>query len=399
MAATASTPPLAGPPALSRIDAVVHLSFAALMTVSTARFALRHEPAQNVGVLVLAAAVGLLYGFLAVLGRRHRAGAGWTAALAAGWSALVVAAPSFAWGSLPLFFLFRATLTGRAAHLATGATTAAVAVGLFRLSGGTDLAMLLGPLAAGALLALVHERMERDAALQRRLHEDVSRAQRQLAAQERATGAALERERVSREIHDTVTQGLASGVLLLEAALVSWPGAGSREDVGRAAALLRHSLADARSLVHQLSLPGPGTAPLPEALLQVVSLHLPDPRLRVTGPPRPVPPETRHALLRVAQSAAANIALHAAAEHVTVTVGFLPDAVTLDVHDDGGGFDPGRLSPPSAAGGYGLRAMRQRVERLGGVFTVESCPGEGTVVAAQLPAPAQRDGAPRWAAP
>ncbi len=65
--------------------------------------------------------------------------------------------------------------------------------------------------------------------------------------------------------------------------------------------------------------------------------------------------------------------------------GYLPDAVTLDVFDDGRGFDPVAVPPPSANGGYGLRAMRQRVEQLGGELSVESSPGEGTIIAAQFP--------------
>jgi signal transduction histidine kinase len=89
----------------------------------------------------------------------------------------------------------------------------------------------------------------------------------------------------------------------------------------------------------------------------------------------------------VVQSAASNIKLHASATTATVTVGFLPEAVTLDIYDDGAGFDPAAAAPPSDAGGYGLRAMRQRVEQLGGMFSVESAPGDGTIVAAQLPAP------------
>ncbi|MCE3294258.1 MAG: histidine kinase [Arthrobacter sp.] len=112
---------------------------------------------------------------------------------------------------------------------------------------------------------------------------------------------------------------------------------------------------------------------------------MPDARLLVTGEPRAVPAEVRHALLRVVQSAAANIKLHASATNTTLTLGFLPSSVTLDIYDDGAGFDPAAAAPPSDAGGYGLRAMRQRVEQLGGVFSVESTPGEGTIVAAQLP--------------
>jgi len=96
----------------------------------------------------------------------------------------------------------------------------------------------------------------------------------------------------------------------------------------------------------------------------------------------------------VVQSAAANIQQHANAATTTVTLGFLPGSVTLDVHDDGTGFDPSAAAPPSDSGGYGLRAMRQRVEQLRGVFSVESSPGEGTIVAAQVPTspPAQQTG-------
>ncbi|MDQ0692652.1 signal transduction histidine kinase [Arthrobacter sp. W4I7] len=143
---------------------------------------------------------------------------------------------------------------------------------------------------------------------------------------------------MSREIHDTITQGLASSLLLLEAAGRAWPGDTARADLGQATALLRGNLSETRSLVHELATPG----------------------------------------------------LDASA--ATVTLGFLPDAVTLDVYDDGTGFDPAAAAPPSDAGGYGLRAMRQRVEQLGGVFSVESAPGEGTIVAAQLPAPADAEG-------
>jgi signal transduction histidine kinase len=87
----------------------------------------------------------------------------------------------------------------------------------------------------------------------------------------------------------------------------------------------------------------------------------------------------------VTQSAVANIKLHAHADRASVTLGYLPDAVTLDVFDDGRGFDPGSLPPPSETGGYGLRAMRQRIEQLGGELSVESASGEGTIIAAQLP--------------
>ena len=222
----------------------------------------------------------------------------------------------------------------------------------------------------------------------------MSIAQGQLAASERRAGTIAERERVSREIHDTVTQGLASSLLLLEAAGRAWPADGARTDLRQATTLLRGNLSETRSLVHELASPGLDASPLPEALLLAARQYVPGAHLLSTGEPRPVSTDVRHALLRVVQSAAANIKLHASATTATVTLGVLPDAVTLDIYDDGSGFDPAAAAPPSDAGGYGLRAMRQRVEQLGGVFSVESTPGEGTIVAAQLPAPADGSAAP-----
>ena len=375
----------AAPASLGRIDAAVHLGFAVLIVASVVRYVMRHSPADNLLVLGLAVAACMLYAVIAVLAQRRRPWAVWMFVLVGLWAVLVISAPSFAWCSFALFFLCRTAFTGAVAYIAAGATAAATAVGLFRLSNGTDLAMLLGPLAVGVMLTLIYDRIEHDAAEQRRLHGEVSLAQGQLAASERRAGAVAERERVSREIHDTVTQGLASSLLLLEAANRNWPAASAGQDLRRASELLRRNLAETRSLVHELASPGLEASPLPEALRQAAAQYVPGVRLLVTGEPRPVPADVRHALLRVVQSAASNIKLHASATNATVTLGFLPAAVTLDIYDDGAGFDPAAVPPPSDAGGYGLRAMRQRVEQLGGVFSVESAPGEGTIVAAQLP--------------
>lgn len=377
-----------------RIDAVVHLGFAVLMVASAVRYVMRHSPADNLWTVALAGAVCALYAVTAVLARSRQPGQRrqlwmpWMFALVAAWAVLVIVAPSFAWCSFAIFFLSRTAFRGWPAYVAGGATATATAVGLFRMSDWTDVAMLLGPLAAGALLTLIYDKIERDAALQRKLFDDVSQAQERLAASERAAGIAAERERVSREIHDTVTQGLASSLLMLEAAQRSWPDRRAQEDVGKATTLLRRNLADTRSLVHELSAPGLETAPLPEALEHAARQYIDTLHVQVTGDSRPIPPEVRHALLRVTQSAVANIKLHARADHASVTLGYLPDAVTLDVFDDGRGFDPGSVPPASATGGYGLRAMRQRVEQLGGQLSVESTPGEGTIIAAQLPLPA-----------
>jgi signal transduction histidine kinase len=113
----------------------------------------------------------------------------------------------------------------------------------------------------------------------------------------------------------------------------------------------------------------------------------------VTGTQRPLGVQTETAMLRIAQEALANARKHAAAAQVTLTLSYLDDLVVLDVADDGVGFDPATMA---AAGGLGLRAMRERVTQLGGNLTIESAPAQGATIAAELPT--STAGAPRGAA-
>jgi len=100
-----------------------------------------------------------------------------------------------------------------------------------------------------------------------------------------------------------------------------------------------------------------------------------------SGPARPLPMATEVMLLRVCQEALANVRKHAAAHSARVLLDYDPDAVRLEVSDDGAGFDPAAVS-----GGYGLRGMRTRVTEAGGTLTVDSAPGAGTRVSATVPA-------------
>jgi signal transduction histidine kinase len=104
----------------------------------------------------------------------------------------------------------------------------------------------------------------------------------------------------------------------------------------------------------------------------------------VDGDTYPIGVDLEIALLRVAQSALANVTQHAKANTAVVTLAYLSDSVTLDVADDGVGFDP--AMPEIHPGrGFGLRAIRQRVAALDGTTTVESAPMEGTMLAVALP--------------
>ncbi len=101
----------------------------------------------------------------------------------------------------------------------------------------------------------------------------------------------------------------------------------------------------------------------------------------LTGSARAMHPEVEVALLRTVQEALANVAKHAFASRVGLTLSYMEDVVTLDVRDDGVGFD---LAASSS--GFGLTAMRHRVHRLAGALAVESEPGQGTAISARVPA-------------
>jgi signal transduction histidine kinase len=107
--------------------------------------------------------------------------------------------------------------------------------------------------------------------------------------------------------------------------------------------------------------------------------------IATTGTPRPLPKETEVVLLRAAQEALANVAKHAAAARVWLTLSYMDCEVALDVRDDGRGFDPAGLGGV-AGGGFGLVAMRQRVEGQCGTLQVESESGAGTVISVCIPA-------------
>ena len=209
----------------------------------------------------------------------------------------------------------------------------------------------------------------------------------QLLTRAREAGMLDERARLAREIHDTIAQGLTGIVTQLQAAQRS---ADSARHVATSLELARGSLREARRSVQALRPAQLETAQLPDALRQIVdewsAQHPVETRFVDTGDGRPLHPEIESTLLRVTQEALANVARHARAGRVGVTLSYMEDVVTLDVRDDGVGFDPAAGSVTVEHGGFGLLGMRQRVGRLAGEVTVESEPGNGTAVSVTVPA-------------
>ena len=214
----------------------------------------------------------------------------------------------------------------------------------------------------------------------------------QLLVQAREAGILEERHRLAGEIHDTLAQGLAGIVAQVQAARqarhdeAEW---GRHLDL--AASLARANLTEARRSVRALRPEQLEQATLPEAIGALArgwSEHSSIPaEIETTGIPAPAGADVEAALFRVAQEALANVAKHAGASKVHLTLSYLDDMLLLDIADDGTGFAPADRT--DRTDGYGLAGMRRRVERLSGSLNLESTPGYGTTVNATVPVQAQ----------
>lgn len=221
------------------------------------------------------------------------------------------------------------------------------------------------------------------------------------AERERETAVLEERNRLAREIHDTLAQGLTGIIVQLEAAedvLPTAPGADTdeaRAHLGRARALARASLAEARVSVLALR-PAPGEErgrDLPAALAYHIEQMTTGTPLRagftVTGFSghnfQPLPPGAETDLLRIALEALTNALKHSGASEVKSGLDYGGDSVSLWVRDNGRGFEPDVAPRPGAQSGFGLTAMRERAARVGGRFSVTSAPGSGTEVRVTVP--------------
>jgi signal transduction histidine kinase len=227
----------------------------------------------------------------------------------------------------------------------------------------------------------------------------------QLLIQAREAGILDERQRMARETHDTLAQGLTGIITQLQAAEhAAGEPAQWRGHFAAATRLARESLSEARRSVDALRPEPLETGRLSDALADIArrwsELHGMEATVMTTGTTQPMRPETELALLRTAQEALANVAKHAGATRVGVTLSYLDQEVAVDVRDDGRGFDPALLrgsavcghqngSGPAGAGGFGLVAMRQRIEALSGALRIESQPGAGTGISARVPAAAE----------
>lgn len=355
----------------------------------------RDEPtAQLIGAGALLLGIAALY---LLLGRRavDDQATGWQAyALQGGvlplfgaavWlvssaSLMVFAIPAMAYLTLP-------TAVGHAAVVIGGLVPPGVELARAGEGGAAVVWQLprgLGMIVLAIFLAELLDYIARRNAERLALIEQLEASRTEVARLSRAAGAAEERQRIGSDLHDTVAQGLSSVVLLVEAAQAAMAAdpALARRHLDLAARTARENLHEARALVGVLT-PGPrADISLADAAGRLVARFAAETsagaRLVVEGTSRHLPTGIEVVLLRVIQEALANARKHASATELGVRLAFAPDAIAVEVRDNGAGFDASMETT-----GYGLSTMRNRVEQIGGRFSIRSRPGAGTTVRAE----------------
>jgi signal transduction histidine kinase len=199
-----------------------------------------------------------------------------------------------------------------------------------------------------------------------------------------------ERSRIAREIHDTLAQGyvgISVQLELLAELLRQKKIESAAGQLDQTRAYVREGLADARQSIWALRTQDPGEAALPVKLRAMADAAAGDgllSRCSVTGAFRALPVELERELLRVAQEAIHNVKKHAAASELRVQLDYRPDAVVLEVRDNGRG---GAVEHAPQAGHFGMTGMRERAAAIGGRLEVESVAGSGTTVSLRVRTP------------
>ena len=236
---------------------------------------------------------------------------------------------------------------------------------------------LVGSLALGIWITrishLSHERKD--------LIDQLTATQDQLAALNRESGVTSERERLAREIHDTVAQSL-TGLVLLSQRAKNELAAGNTQALGEQLDLMeesaREALVETRSLV-AASAPVELGGGIEAALDRLGARFTKETGIAVTvsGSAPELERDTEVVLLRCAQESLANVRKHSHAAHASITLSVVDGRPTMVVSDDGSGFDPGH---PSS--GYGLAGMRDRLALVGGSVEVDGHAGTTVTVTA-----------------
>ncbi|WP_317786571.1 sensor histidine kinase [Actinoplanes sichuanensis] len=290
-------------------------------------------------------------------------------------------AAGYAWLVVPLAVLALRMFGEYRAVAVVALITAALVVCLVRVGSGLRLDLLAPPVAAVWTTVGLYR-------MQQRLVGELRAAHGEPARQQREAGRLAERARIARDLHDAVAQELAGNRMLLQAADRDWdrrPEA-ARRQVRVVSEALGASLAETRSIIDDLTPPTLERAGLVAAVRELCSRNhdgAPQIVFATRGEPGEPATDRATALLRVVQGLLANAVEHAGATNIWITLDHRREVITVEVRDDGVGFDS--VAASAAGRGFGLAAVRERLAAFGGGCVVHSALGQGTRVLATLP--------------
>jgi signal transduction histidine kinase/ligand-binding sensor domain-containing protein len=214
---------------------------------------------------------------------------------------------------------------------------------------------------------------------------------RVLALRRRFEAVLEERNRISREIHDSLTQSFAGVVMSLEAAERARASGreSGQERILQAKTMARSGLEEARRFVRGLRPMQMESEDLVSAMERVTRAATSEgscsATFRAEGRKRALPPAVEDHLLRITQESLANAVRHSGASSILVILALSRSEVVLTIEDDGKGFDPSAVVT-HAGGGFGLKGMRERTQEMKGTFELDTAPGKGTRIAVRVPA-------------
>lgn len=331
----------------------------------------------------------------------------WLVLIVGLWAVLFIQHLSFTWLMFPIVFLLLHLLPPVLGLVAVLALTLfsigwPIVAPQHDFSPGTVIGPVMGTLLA-VVISFAYRSLYADSLMHQRTAEKLRATRAELALREHESGRIEERERLAREIHDTLAQGLSSIVLISRATAQSLNAGENNKAAEQVQVINRvasENLAEARRFIRDLSSPQltNSLAPALKRLCETTEEQEAARGHRLECIFRPdgdadssqLAPEIQETLMRIAQGALANVTAHARAQRAVVTLGVWENSVTLDIYDDGRGFSPSLISTekPGGESGFGFTSLRRRAEQMGGELSIDSAPGEGTVVSVSLPRPA-----------
>ncbi|MDK8345917.1 histidine kinase [Brevibacterium sp. UMB1308A] len=384
------------PQILRAMRVTLHVAFAVMLGVGVVRFIVTFDqhPAVLIMILILTLMLAGLYLVGTVAEMQHSKHperfnpiplrSWWLAAILILWAGLMLSSMSFAWVSFPLFFIVLHAYRPYVAAPVIMVMLFTILASSYR-HGVFNTGYLLGPTigaCVATVVSILYQELRKEAEAMGNAYEKLQRAQTQISLSQHRAGRLAEREKLAADVHDTLSQGFTS-ILLLSRSLEPHVDTSGRETLHLIEDTAQNNLQQAREFLHGSPLGASDLHPTLRAECHAVERASAavgaeiDCTFEATGEPYPLTPEVEQTLIRATQSLLSNVSFHSRCTRAKVTLAYWNSHVSLDVVDNGVGF--------AGAYGYGLRALTERVASVRGQLTVETAVGEGCSVHIVIP--------------